>query len=209
MSAVHWVPLAESDALELVDPVSRRSTVVVRPPDDVLAMDHLVRLEQLGFAWCNVLTQHEADVELKALEPLPVLTGLNWILALWCVACEVDTGISAADGARTLDYRGGWRTEQSAGDEAMWNALAERARIGVLAALTEDDRAVDAYRRAAIDPPPVTAALLRYTVLLFDGFSQDMMGNQLNPKGLVASFAAQTRPTASPRRCFRPSTVPS
>jgi len=48
--AWRWVSVSEADSLELLDPVSGRSAVVVRPPDGVLGMADLERLEGLGFA---------------------------------------------------------------------------------------------------------------------------------------------------------------
>jgi hypothetical protein len=205
--AVRWVIVPEGDSLELLDPVSGRSATVVRPPADVLAMPDLVRLERLGLAWGNLLTAPEADRELAALVdagPLPVLTGLSWIIALWCVLCETRTGMSAVDGARTLDYRGERRRTGAPQDERMFDALNQRVRVGVLAALTEDGQAVAAYRQAVTVPENVAPVLARHTLLVMDGFSQDMLRNGLNPRGLIASFADRTGPTTRPRRCFGP-----
>jgi hypothetical protein len=205
--SVQWVTMVETDSLELLDAVTKRSVAVVRPPDDRHAIEDLVRLERLGFAWANILTQQDADRELTDLvktEPLPVLTGLSWILALWCVVCEVRTGMSAADAARELDYHGPWRRADTLDDEYMWTALNQRVRIGVLAALTEDERAVAAYERAITVPANAAPVLLRHTLVLMDGLSQDMLRNGCNAKGLVASFAERTRPTIHPRRCFSP-----
>lgn len=203
--AMRWVTTPDEDSLELFDPLTGRSALVVRPPDDVLVMDSLVRLEGLATAWGSLVTQEEADRELLALlhaEPYETFVGLSWMVALWCVACEVRTGISAVEGARGLDYHGPWRPADDPEAARLWQALTQRVRIGVLAALTEDERAVDAYREATTTPANVGPALLRHTVVLMDGFFQDMRRNGLDPRGLIASFAAQTRPTTRPRRCF-------
>jgi hypothetical protein len=203
--AVRWVTVAEADSLELLDPVSGRSIVVVRPAEDMLAMEDLVWLEQLVFAWANLLTQRDADRELAALvkaEPLAVLTGLSWILAVWCVLTEVRTGTSADDVARALDYQGPWRRAETADEELMWTALNQRVRIGVLAALTEDERAIAAYKQVVTVPSNAAPVLLRHTLVTMDGFSQDMLRNGVNAKGLIASFAERTGITIRPRRCF-------
>jgi len=153
------------------------------------------------------LTHDEADREIRTLvkdEPLRVLTGLSWVLGLWCVLCEVRTGMSAIAGARTLDYRGEWRRVDTPEEQRMWNVLTQRVRIGVLAALSEDERAAHAYREAVTVPANVAPVLARHTLVLMDGFSQDMLNNGLNAKGLIGSFAQRTRPTTRPRRCFGP-----
>lgn len=112
--------------------------------------------------------------------------------------------MSAVEGACTLGYRGERRRTETPEDEYMWNALDQRVRIGVLAALTEDEQAVRAYREAATVPPGAAPVLARHTLTVMDGFSQDMLRNGLNAKGMVAAFAERTRPTGRPRRCFGP-----
>ncbi|WP_439680739.1 hypothetical protein [Embleya sp. MST-111070] len=208
---LRWVRTAHADSLEIVDPESGRSAVVVRPDEDVLVMDDLVRLDRLASAATNLAASPDAHRELIDLveaEPLPVLTGLSWIIALWCVACEVRTGMSAIEGARGLDYHGAWRRTPTSDDEHMWNALTQRVRIGVLAALSEDEQARRAFAQAIANPPGVARALAHHTVVLMDGFRQDMTSNGLRPQHLLTTFAEHTHPTTHPRRCFTPSRQP-
>ncbi|WP_280268559.1 hypothetical protein [Nocardia wallacei] len=201
-----WVPTGEADMVELRDPVSGRAVQIVRPASDELSGESLVETEGLIFRWANLATQAEAETELGRREATAVLRTLSWLFALWAVVCETRLGKSADSIIRDLDYRGGWRQIRNADEARLWDGLTQRVRLGALAALTEDPRAVEAYRRACTEPPEVGPILVRHTLIHLDAFSQDMQLHELHAQGLVAALVAHTDPLPAPRRrlCFRP-----
>ncbi len=192
--------------VELHDLESGYAVRIVRPAEDELPGDLLVDTEELVFRWANLGTHARADNEIGELDTMPILYALSWLCALWAVVCEARLGKSAGSIIRDLDYRGGWRRIETAEDADLWDGLTQRVRLGALAALTEDPRAVEAYYRARTDPPDVGPTLVRHTLVHLDGFSQDMQRHDLQAQGLAAAISAHTDPLPGPRRrlCFRP-----
>jgi hypothetical protein len=210
---IGWRPTPDAGALELHDVVSGRSALVVRPVEDDLPGDLLVHVESVAFRWANLVTQAEAEHDVEALggmTALRSLRALSWLLSLWAVVSEARSGTSAIDIARSVDYQGPWRRDRTADDAHMWEALTQRVRIGALAALTDDPEAMNAYRRAATEPSNVGPILVHHTLIVLDGFSQDMRRHDLDPRGLVAAFVAGTSPVTgtSRRRSFHPARSP-
>ncbi|WP_460697359.1 hypothetical protein [Nocardia thraciensis] len=201
-----WVPTGEADMVELRDPVSGRAVQIVRPASDELSGELLVETEELVFRWANLSTQAGAEAELDSRDTPSVLRTLSWLGALWAVVCETRLGKSADAIIRDLDYRGGWRQIRGADEARLWDGLTQRVRLGALAALTEDPRAVEAYRSACVDPPDVGPVLVQHTLIHLDAFSQDMRRHKLHARGLAAALVAHTDPLPAPRRrlCFRP-----
>ncbi|NKY88975.1 hypothetical protein [Nocardia veterana] len=196
--------------VELRDPVSGRSVEIVRPSDRDLPAPLLREVDTLVFDWANLLTQYEAWSDLHTLyrrEPDAVFRSLSWLLALWAVVGETRTAKRADAIIRDLDYRGGWRESRDAEDERIWIGLTQRVRLGGIAALTEDPRAVRAYHDACADPPDIGPILLRHTLIHLDALSQDMVRAGIPARGLAAAVLDHTTPDPGPRRrlCFRPS----
>ncbi|MBF6144283.1 hypothetical protein [Nocardia nova] len=205
-----WVATAETDMVELRDPVSGRAVEIVRPSDEDLPAPLLREVETLVFDWANLLTQYEAWSDLHTLyrrEPDTVLWALSWLLALWAVVGETRTGKPADAIIRDLDYRGGWRDLRNAEDERVWTGLTQRVRLGGIAALTEDPRAVRAYHDACVEPADIGPILLRHTLIHLDALSQDMDRAGMRARGLASAVLDHTAPDPGPRRrlCFRPS----
>ncbi|MCX4093781.1 hypothetical protein [Nocardia sp. alder85J] len=205
--AHRWVPTAEDDMVELQDLVSERGVQIVRPDEEELPGDVITEVEDLVFRWANLNTQDEAEAELDEWEPVDVLLAMSWMCALWAVVCETRLGKPADAIVHDLDYRGGWRRLHNIEEERLWEGLTERMRLGAMAALTEDPRAVAAYREAYSDPPDIAEILVRHTLIHLDALSQDMQLHDLPARGLAAGVIANTRPGSGPRRrlCFRPS----
>jgi hypothetical protein len=205
-SSHRWVPTDDAGLVELQDLVSGWSVQIGRPDVDDLPGGLLVDIEALVFCWADLTTQTEAETVLAEREPVHTLRAMSWVLALWAVVCETRLGKPADAILHDLDYQGGWRRDHTADEAHTWRALTQRVRIGGLAALTEDPRAVATYRRACTEPADVAPLLLRHTMIHLDAFSQDMQRHRLPPHGLVAELVAHTSPTAGPRRrlCFRP-----
>ncbi|WP_067664060.1 hypothetical protein [Nocardia miyunensis] len=204
-----WVPTADPAMVELRDPLSQRAVRIVRPDEGELPGDFLVELEALVFQWEDTTTQAAADAYLAlrgSQERITILRGLSWLCALWAVVCETRLGKSADNIIRDLDYRGGRRVIRNADQARRWENLTQRVRLGALAALTEDPRAVGAYRTACTEPTGIAADLIRHTLIHLDGFSQDMQRHDLNARGLAAGVIANTQPGVGPRGrlCFRP-----
>ncbi|MBB5913533.1 hypothetical protein BJY24_002400 [Nocardia transvalensis] len=193
--------------VELRDLVSGRVVHIVRPDEAELPGSLLTDAEDLVFRWAGLGTHAQADSEIASVDTDAMLLALSWLCALWAVVCETRLGKSAGNIIRDLDYRGGWRTINTAEEASLWRSLTQRVRLGALAALTEDPRAVESYQRACTDPPEIGPALLRHTLIHLDAFSQDMQRHDLPAQGLAAAVVAHTEPLNEPRRrlCFRPS----
>jgi hypothetical protein len=209
-----WSRTDSSDALDLVDLASGRMARVGRPAESILPGALLADAESLTFRWANLVTQADAarEADLRhGNDPPRLLRALSWLLAFWAVTAETRFGGSAPDVIRSVDYRGPWRRDATAQDAHMWEALTQRVRIGALAALTADPQAVDAFHRATSEPPNVGPVLVRHTLIVLDGFSQDMLNNEINPRGLIATFVANTTPAApsGPSSSFQPSRPPN
>ncbi|MEU6561753.1 hypothetical protein [Nocardia nova] len=194
----------------LRDPVSGRAVEIVRPDDEDLPEALLRRVERLVFEWANLLTQYDAWSQIHALhrrEPETVLRALSWLLALWAVVGETRVGKPADAIIRDLDYRGGWRETETAEDERVWIGLTQRVRLGGIAALTEDPRAVRAYYEACTESVDIGPLLLQHTLIHLDALSQDMDRAGIRARGLAAAVLDHTAPDPGPRRrlCFRPS----
>jgi hypothetical protein len=204
-----WLRTADPAMVELRDPLSQRAVRIVRPDDAELPGDFLVELETLVFQWEDTTTQASADAYLAlrgAQDRIAILHGLSWVCALWAVVCETRIGKPADNIIRDLDYRGGRRILHTADQERVWESLTQRVRLGALAALTEDPRAVAAYHEACTEPPGIAARLIRHTLIHLDGFSQDMQRHDIPARGLVAGVIGHTEPGSGPRGrlCFRP-----
>ena len=204
-----WIRTGDPAMVELRDPLSRCAVGIVRPDENELPGEFLVELETLVFQWENVNTQASADAYLALRGPderIDLLRGLSWLCALWAVVCETRLGKSADNIIRDLDYRGGRRVIRSADQGRLWENLTQRVRLGALAALTEDPRAVAAYHTACTEPAGIAADLIQHTLIHLDGFSQDMQRHGLTARGLAAGVIAHTRPSTGPRKrlCFRP-----
>jgi hypothetical protein len=205
-SAHRWVPTGEPDMVELRDLISGRSVQLVRPDVDDLPGVLLTDMETLVFRWADFTTAAEAEDTVAGREPVPALRAMSWVFALWAVVCETRFGKPADAIIRDLDYRGGRRRDRTPERARTWRALTQRVRLGALAALTEDPRAVAAYRQVCTEPEDVGPLLIRHTLIHLDALAQDMRRHDLPPQGLVAEFVAHTSPADGPRRrlCFRP-----
>ena len=207
---LRWVVTTETDMVELHDPTSARAVEIVRPSEEDLPAELLREIETLVFEWANLLTQYDAWSDLHRLarrDPDAVFWALSWLLALWAVVGETRTAKPADAIIRDLDYRGGWRELHSAEDERIWTGLTQRVRLGGIAALTEDPRAVRAYQDACDEPGDIAPMLLRHTLIHLDALSQDMDRAGMRAHGLASAVLDHTEPDHGPRRrlCFRPS----
>lgn len=196
--------------VELHDHASGRAVEIVRPDEQDLPATLLRDVEALVFDWANLLTQYEAWADIHTLarrDPDGVFWALSWLLALWAVAGEARTGKPADAIIRDLDYRGGWRELHNADDERLWTGLTQRVRLGGIAALTEDPRAVRAYQDACAEPLDIEPLLLRHTLIHLDALSQDMDLAGMRARGLATAVLDHTSPHRGPRQrlCFRPS----
>lgn len=195
-----WSTLPEGDGVELRDTASGRTTVLRRPPSDLLAMDDVVSIEVLAFREGD---QPQAEL-FGAMDndPLRVLTGMNWLIALWAVLWDLRTGEPAGDLVRSLDYAGPWRTGVIPEREQVWKTMSQRVRSGVLAALTGNPEAHRVYeaevRRLAPD------VFLHVTLTIMDTLSRDLKHDGLDLDGMAAGLAERTRPGGDGGPSFSP-----
>lgn len=183
-----WSSLAESDATELRDLVSGRSTVLRRPPPELLAMDDVIRIEALAFRE-RLGSRAELFGALDA-DPLRVLAGMNWVIAFWAVLWDLRAGEPADELIRTLDYDGPWRKGATPEQEQVWRSMSQRVRTGVLAALTgnlESHRVYEAeVRRLAPD------VFLHVALTIMDGLRRNLTRQGLELEGMADELAART-----------------
>jgi hypothetical protein len=197
-----WSTLPQGDGVELRDTASGRSTVLRRPPTELLAMDDVVRIEALAFR-----EDDHPQAELFGAmdtDPLRVLTGMNWLIAFWAVLWDLRSGSPAGDLIRSLDYDGPWRTGVIPEREQAWRTMSQRVRSGVLAALTGNPEAHRVYeaevRRLAPD------VFLHATLTIMGTLSRDLSRQGLDLDGMAAGLAERTRsgpdggPSFSPPR---------
>jgi hypothetical protein len=195
-----WSPLSDGDAVELHDTVSGRTTVLRRPPADMLEVDDVVRIEALALREGE---QQQAEL-FGALDtdPLRVLTGMNWLIAFWAVLWDLRSGGPAGELIRGLDYDGPWRTGATQEREQVWRSMSQRVRAGVLAALTGNPEAHRVYeaevRRLAPD------VFLHVTLTIMDTLSGDLIRQGLGLEGMAAALAERTRPSESGGPSFTP-----
>ncbi|GAA4498228.1 hypothetical protein GCM10023191_043070 [Actinoallomurus oryzae] len=195
-----WSTLPEGDGVELRDTASQRSTILRRPPPDLLEMDDIVRIEALAF--------REGDRPQAELfgamdtDPLRVLTGMNWLIAFWAVLWDLRTGEPADGLIRSLDYNGPWRSGAIPEREQVWHTMSQRVRSGVLAALTGNPEAHRVYedevRRLAPD------VFLHVTLTIMDALSRDLVRRGLGLDGMAAGLAERTRPGSVGGPSFSP-----
>jgi hypothetical protein len=185
-----WSRLSEADMVELHDLVSGRSTVLRRPPPDLLAMDDVVRLEALAFRADS--GPHAELFGALDTDPLRVLSGMNWLIAFWAVLWDLRAGEPAGDLVRTLDYDGPWRKGATPEQEQVWRSMSQRVRTGVFAALTgspESHRVyADEVRRLAPD------VFLHVTLTIMDTLSRNLNRQGLELAGMAAELEAYTEP---------------
>jgi hypothetical protein len=188
-----WSRLPEADMAELRDLVSGRTTLLRRPPPDLLTMDDIVRLEALAFR-AGDRPQAELFGALDT-DPLRVLTGMNWLIAFWAVLWDLRAGESAGELVRTLDYDGPWRKGATPEQEQVWRSMSQRVRTGVFAALTGNPESHRVYaaevRRLAPD------IFLHVTLTIMDTLSRNLTRQGLELAGMAAELEAHTEPGAS------------
>ena len=195
-----WSTLPEGDGVELRDTASGRSTVVRRPPPDLLEMDDVVAIEALAFREGD---QPQAELfGAMDTDPLRVLTGMNWLIAFWAVLWDLRTGSPAGELILSLDYDGPWRTGTIPEREQVWKTMSQRVRSGVLAALTGNPEAHRVYesevRRLAPD------VFLHVTLTIMDTMSRDLTRQGLSLDGMAAGLAGHTRPAPAGGPSFSP-----
>lgn len=195
-----WSPLPEGDGVELRDTASGRTTLLRRPPSDLLEMDDVIAIEALAFRESD-RPQAELFGAMDT-DPLRVLTGMNWLLAFWAVLWDLRTGSPADELIRSLDYAGPWRTGAIPEREQVWRTMSQRVRAGVLAALTGNPEAHRVYesevRRLAPD------VFLHVTLTIMDTLSRDLARQGLELEGMAAGLARCTRPGPDAGPSFSP-----
>jgi hypothetical protein len=195
-----WSPHSEGDAVELYDAASGRSTVLRRPPAELLAMDDVVRIEALAFRESD-RPQAELFGALDT-DPLRVLTGMNWLIAFWAVLWDLRSGAPAEELIRGLNYDGPWRRSATPEREQVWRSMSQRVRSGVLAALTGNPEAHRVYesevRRLAPD------VFLHVTLTIMDALSRELTRQGLGLDGMAAGLAERTRPGPGNGPSFTP-----
>lgn len=184
-------PLAETEKNELwakaVVAVLNGETGKSEPislRDDLIASDELPRIEMAIRQWGNLVTHDSAEATLRlklSQEPLTLLYGVSWILAMWARVVEINTNIRADDVIRGLEYSGPWLDST----EPHWQTATHIVRLGALAVLILDNEAKARFDELATTPPGAEAVTLRCALAMMDGFSQDIHKHFASPWGLT------------------------
>ena len=179
------------------DPETGKTARLLPPHAARFRLD-LVALTDLARRWSNLVTNDNADKELRELlvqDPLSVLHGLAWILSAWAIVAEARTGVHADEAIRSLDYQGQWRRSGSPAELEIWETLNDIVRQGVLGQLTGDSRVTDAFERNVLQLPEMPGIVLHHSLVLIDGLQQDMERHGL-PTWQVAGWVTKGSPDA-------------
>ncbi|MCL9797115.1 hypothetical protein MXD58_022965 [Frankia sp. AgKG'84/4] len=203
-----WQTLSDPGALALVDADSGRAAALGRPHPTDLPMVQIVDLERLAHGWLVPASRPQSERHLReqvAEDPLRTMRGLCWLMAMGVVAIHLRTGWAPTAVVNDLTFPGIWRGPQAPESERVWENLAERVRLGVLAALTDDADSVARFHECLRHPPGITPILLDYALRMLTDLHQRMIDHGIDPREMAGTLALYTvDPQDSSTACFRP-----
>ncbi|SNQ49936.1 conserved hypothetical protein [Frankia canadensis] len=205
-----WQTLTDPGALALVDADSGRAAALSRPHPADLPMVQIVDLERLVSGWLAPATRPQSAQRLReqeAADPLRTLRGLCWLAAMWVVALHLRTGWQPTAIVGDLNVPGIWRLAEAPCSAQVWEDLAERVRLGVLAALTGDADANARFADYLRRPPGIAPILLNHTLRILEDLHQRMLENGIDSRDMAGTLALYTvDPADRATACFRPLT---
>jgi hypothetical protein len=205
-----WQTLTDPGALALVDADSGRAAALARPHPADLPMVQIVDLERLATGWLTPATRPQSARHLSeqaAGDPLRTLRGLCWLMAMWVVAVHLRTGWQPTAIVGELQVPGIWRGAEAPYSARVWDDLAERVRLGVLAALTGDLDANDRFAAALSSPAGIAPILLEQTLRMLEDLHRQMLEQGIDPREMAGTLALYTvDPADRATACFRPLT---
>ncbi|ABD11292.1 hypothetical protein Francci3_1916 [Frankia casuarinae] len=205
-----WQTLSDPGALALVDPESNRAAALARPHPADLPMVQIVDLERLVCGWLAPASRPQSERHLREqmmVDPLHTLRGMCWLMAMWVVAIHLRTGRQPTAVVADLAFPGIWRGPEAPKNAQLWENLAGRIRLGVLAALTSDAATDEQFREALRHPADITSILVHYALPMMAGLHRQMLDNGVDPKEMAGTLALYTvDPQERTTACFRPLT---
>ncbi|EIV90994.1 hypothetical protein FraQA3DRAFT_0410 [Frankia sp. QA3] len=205
-----WQTLSDPGALALVDADSGRAAALARPHPADLPMVQIVDIERLAGGWLAPASRPQSERHLHeqmAADPLNTMRGLCWLMAMWIVAVHLRTGRPPNVLVAELHFPGIWQGPEAPASAAVWEALAGRIRLGVLAALTSDGDADARFWQALRQPPGIAPVLLGYALRMLADLHRQMLDHGIDPKEMAGTLALYTvDPQDRATACFRPLT---
>ncbi|MCM3885782.1 hypothetical protein [Frankia sp. R82] len=205
-----WQTLSDPGALALVDAESGRAAALGRPHPTDLPMVQIVDLERLTGGWLSPASRHQSERHLHEqadADPEHTMRGLCWLMAMWAVAVHLRTGWQPTAIVGSLRISGIWRGIDAPESERVWEAVAERIRVGVLAALTGDTATVIRFQECLRSPPGITSILLDYALRMISDLHVLMLDHDIDPREMAGTLALYTVDPQDPSTaCFRPLT---
>ncbi|THJ45342.1 hypothetical protein [Candidatus Frankia alpina] len=205
-----WQTLSDPGALALVDADSGRAAALGRPHPADLPMVQIVDIERLAWGWLVPASRPQSERHLReqvAADPLNTMRGLCWLMAMWVVAVHLRTGRQPTLLIAELHVPGIWRGAQVPTSAAVWEDLAERIRLGVLAALTSDGDADARFEQGLRHPAGIAPVLLDYALRMLAELHRRMLDHGIDPREMAGTLALYTiDPQDRATACFRPLT---
>jgi hypothetical protein len=210
LAGLAWQTLSDPGALALVDAESGRAAALGRPHPADLPMVQIVDLERLTSGWLAPASRPRSERHLReqvAADPLHTMRGLCWLMAMWVVAVHLRTGWQPTAIVGDLRFPGIWRGAEAPESGQVWENLAERIRLGILAALTGDPDAAVRFHECLRHPPGIAPVLLDYTLRMLSDLHQRMLDHGIDPREMAGTLALYTvDPQDRATACFRPLT---
>ncbi|MCK9876473.1 hypothetical protein MXD59_11930 [Frankia sp. Ag45/Mut15] len=205
-----WQTLSDPGALALVDAESGRAAALGRPHPADLPMVQIVDLERLAGAWLAPASRTRSEQHLYEqahADPEHTLRGLCWLMAMWAVAVHLRTGCQPTAVVESLRVSGIWRGVEAPECERVWEELAERIRLGVLAELTGDPGATARFGECVRRPSGIAVILLDHTLRMVSDLHALMLNHDIDPREMAGTLALYTVDPQDPATaCFRPLT---
>ncbi|CAO5187243.1 conserved hypothetical protein [Frankia sp. AiPs1] len=205
-----WQTLSDPGALALVDAESGRAAALGRPYPGDLPMVQIVDLERLASGWLTPASRNQSERHLReqvSADPVHTMRGLCWLMAMWVVAVHLRTGWSPTAIVGDLRFPGIWRGLEAPESELVWEDLAERIRLGVLAELTGDPSVATRFQECLCHPPGIAPVLLDYALRMVSDLHQRMLDHDIDPREMAGTLALYTvDPQDAAPTCFRPLT---
>ncbi|OAA25445.1 hypothetical protein UG55_1022105 [Frankia sp. EI5c] len=171
-------------------------------------MIDVVDIERLVVTWLSPQTRFAAEqklVERAEDDPHRTMAALCWLLAMWTVTIHLRTGRPPATVVAAMSYRQVWRSPEAPQSERVWEALTDRIRLGVLAALTADADSAVEFHTHVDNPRGMGPIMLRHALGVMASMAEDMRIIGVDPQDMAGTLALYTiDPDGPTAPCFRP-----
>jgi hypothetical protein len=209
----HPADLAMADIVEVErlvlawsQPASWSQAASSQAASSQVASSQAVASQAVASSQAAMRAEAEAALDARlAVAPLDTLRAVCWLLGMWIVTLHVQTGQSPHVLVQAVQARPSWDHLDLPQTHRLWDALTDRVRTGVLAALTGDPATVSAFAVVATVPPAMPEILLRHALTVAAAVYEDMLARGLDPSDMASTIALYTTdPDVAPTSYFRP-----